>query len=148
MKYKGSVEINKSRDIVVKYFQDPEYMGEYQDGFVSKKVIEGSQGQDGAVSEMVYKYGKHDMHMTETIKSNRLPDSFEAFYQHKDMDNTMLCTFTSLDENRTRYDYEFEYVRMEWFMPKLIAILFPSVYRKQGEKWMKQFKDFVENQND
>jgi hypothetical protein len=28
----------------------------------------------------------------------------------------------------------------------LMAILFPGIYRKQGEKWMKQFKEFVEKQ--
>jgi len=27
-----------------------------------------------------------------------------------------------------------------------MAILFPSMYRKQGEKWMKQFKEFAEKQ--
>ena len=62
------------------------------------------------------------------------------------MDNTMKCRFIALNKNETRYEYEFEYTRINWVMPKLIAILFPSMYRKQGEKWMKQFKEFVEKQ--
>ncbi|MEM8891163.1 MAG: SRPBCC family protein [Bacteroidota bacterium] len=146
MKYKGSKEINKPRDIVTKFFADPAYLGEYQDGFVKKELISGEAGKEGAVSQMFYEYGGREMLLTETITSNKLPHSFEAFYSHKHMDNTMKCQFTVLDRNRTRYDYEYEYVRMEWFMPKLIAILFPSVYRKQGEKWMQQFKEFVEKQ--
>lgn len=146
MKFKGSLDINKQRSVVVKFFKDPKYLKEYQDGFIRKELISGQQGQDGAISKMYYQYGKREMELTETITANRLPDSFESFYHHIHMDNTMKCTFTALNDNQTRYEYEFEYIRMSGFMPRLIALLFPSMYRKQGEKWMKQFKDFVEKQ--
>ncbi len=146
MKFKGSVEINKPQALVAELFADPMYLKEYQDGFQKKELVSGEIGQEGAVSKMYYQYGKHEMELTETITSNQLPDVFEAFYHHKHMDNTMTCKFTPLDEGKTRYDYEFEYTRMSWVMPKLIAILFPCVYRKQGEKWMRQFKEFVEKQ--
>ncbi len=146
MKYKGSIEIDKSRDEVVKFFVDPKYIGEYQDGFIRKDLIKGELSKDGAISKMVYKYGNRDMELTETIIANRLPESFESSYHHKHMDNLMKCKFIVLDVNRTKYEYEFEYTRISWLMPKLMAILFPSMYRKQGEKWMRQFKDFVENQ--
>ena len=146
MKYKGSIEILKSRDEVVKYFADPKYLGEYQDGFIKKDLISGKLGQDGAISKMFYKYGNRDMELTETIIANRLPESFESSYHHKHMDNFMRCIFIALDDNRMRYEYEFEYTRISWVVPKLMAILFPGMYRKQGEKWMQQFKKFVEKQ--
>lgn len=146
MKFEGSKDISKPREEVVKYFSDPKYLGEYQDGFINKELITGDEGTDGAISKMYYKYGKRDMELTETIIANRLPDSFESHYHHKQMDNTMICRFVMLDDNNTRYEYEYEYTRINWFMPKLIAILFPSMYRKQGEKWMQQFKDYVEKQ--
>lgn len=146
MKHKGSIEIEKPREEVVKYFADPNYLGEYQDGFVKKDIISGELGAEGTVSKMYYKYGKRDMELTETIIANQLPEFFEASYHHIHMDNFMRCTFVTLDENRTRYEYEFEYTRINWIMPKLMAILFSGVYRKQGEKWMKQFKEFVEKQ--
>lgn len=146
MKFKGSVEIAKPRAEVVKYFADPKYLGEYQDGFVSKEHISGEAGQNEAVSKMLYKYRSQDMELTETIIANKLPAFFEAHYHHKHMDNFMRCTFISIDDERTRYEYEFEYTRINWIMPKLMAILFPGMYRKQGEKWMTQFKEFVERQ--
>ena len=146
MKIKGKIEIAKPRDVVVKYFADPSYLGEYQDGFQSKTLIEGESGKDGAISLMHYKAGKREMELQETITSNQLPDSFEAFYHHIHMDNTMKCTFSELDSNHTLYEYEFEYTRINWVMPRLMAILFPGMYRKQGEKWMRQFKEFVERQ--
>lgn len=146
MKIKDFINIAKPREEVVTYFADPKYLGEYQDGFKSKKLIRGTSGQDGAVSQMWYGDDKRKIELTETIISNKLPDTFEAFYHHKHMDNYMRCTFTELDENNTRYEFEFEYTRINWVMPKLMAILFPGIYRKQGEKWMKQFKEFVEKQ--
>ena len=78
MKVQGSIDVDKSRDEVVKYFADPSYLGEFQDGFEKKELIEGTQGQAGAVSKMYYKYGKQEMELTETITLNQLPDSFEA----------------------------------------------------------------------
>ena len=146
MKFSGSVEIAKPRSVVVNYFQDPSYLGEYQDGFVSKELLKGDAGKTGAVSRMLYKYGKRDMELTETITNNQLPDLFEGSYHHMHMDNTMKCRFIEIDADHTRYEYEFEYTRINWFMPKLISILFPGMYRKQGEKWMRQFKEFVEKQ--
>lgn len=88
------------------------------------------------------------MELTETITSNRLPNSFESSYHHKHMDNTMKCNFIALSDNETRYEYEYEYTRINWVMPKLIAILFPGMYRKQGEKWLNNFKVFAEKQAD
>ena len=146
MKFKGSIEINKPRDLVVKYFADPSYLGECQDGFVEKTLISGNSGDDGAVSRMYYKQGGRELELTETIISNQLPDSFEASYHHIHMDNFMRCKFIELAVDKTKYEYEFEYTRVNWIMPKLMAIFFPSVYRKQGEKWMRQFKEFVEKQ--
>ena len=90
--------------------------------------------------------GNRDMVLTETITKNNLPDSFEAFYHHQHMDNTMKCKFIPISENTTRYEYEFEYTRVSWVMPKLMALLFPGMFKKQGEKLMRQFKEFVEKQ--
>ncbi len=146
MKYKGSIDINQSLAIVTALFADSKNLVKYQDGFQKKELIKGTEGQDGAVSKLYYKSDKHEMELTETIIANRLPHTFEAFYHHKHMDNTMKTTFTALSDEQTRYETEVEYTRINWVMPKLIAILFPSMYRKPGERWMKNFKTFAEQQ--
>ena len=146
MKFNGSKIINQPRTKVVELFADPKYLNEYQDGFQKKEIISGENGKTGAVSKMYYKYGKRELELTETITENNLPDTFDAHYHHIHMDNTMKCKFIELDENKTKYEYEFEYTRINWIMPKLMAILFPGMYKKQGEKWMRQFKEFVERQ--
>lgn len=147
MKFKGTIDIQKPMDVVAEYFADPKYLKDYQEGFVKKELISGSLGQDGAVSKMYYKNGKHEMELTETIISNSLPDSFEAHYHHKHMDNTMKCTFTKLNENSTRYESDIEYTRINWVMPRLMAILFPGMYKKPAQRWLNNFKELVEKHN-
>ena len=146
MKHEGFIDIDQSIEIVSNYFIDPNYLGEYQEGFVKKELIKGEQGAAGAVSKMYYANGKHSMELTETIISNNLPHSFEAFYHHQHMDNTMKCEFEKLSENRTRYSVKVEYTRIAWVMPRLMAMLFPGMYKKPARKWMENFKRFVEAQ--
>ena len=59
------------------------------------------------------------------------------------MDNTMKCKFIVVDDKRTKYQYEFENGIIRSIMPKLIAILFPGVFRKPGEKRMNQLKELI-----
>lgn len=147
MKFEGYIDINHSIDVVTKYFADPKYLGEYQEGFEKKVLEKGKAGEEGAVSKMYYRNGKHEMVLTETIISNNLPNSFEAFYHHKHMDNTMKCDFKSLNETKTRYEFKVDYSRINWVMPRLMAIFFPGLYKKPAKKWMENFKDFVEAQD-
>jgi hypothetical protein len=146
MKFFGSTIINKEKPIVAAFFANPDYLKEYQDGFQKKELLEGEAGQLGAVSKMYFDDGKRKMELIETVTKNELPDRFEAFYHHKHMDNTMVCEFIDLGDSRTEYKYAFNYVAIRGFMPKLMFRLFPSLFKKQGEKWMNQFKAFVEKQ--
>lgn len=146
MKFNGSIDINQSLEKVTELFADPAHLKEYQEGFVKKELISGTAGEDGAVSKMFYKHGNHEMELTETITANRLPHTFEAFYHHKHMDNTMKCTFTSLSESKTRYETEVVYTRIDWLMPRLMSILFPGMYTKPAQRWLNNFKTFAEKQ--
>lgn len=148
MKFEGQIEINRSLEEVAKLFIDPNFIGEYQEGFIKKELKAGIQGTPGAVSKLYYQNGKYQMELTETIITNELPYLFEAFYSHKHMDNTLKCEFEPLSENQTLYKTYVEYTRIEWVLPRLIALLLPSMYKKPARKWMENFKHFVENKTD
>jgi uncharacterized membrane protein len=144
MKFSCSITINQPRENVVAYFINPEYLGEYQEGFIKKELVSGVAGQNGAISKMYYKMGKGEMQLTETILSNNLPESFSSKYHHKHTDNTMKCIFTIVDDNSTQYDSEIEYTAFRGFVINVMAKLFPSFFKKQVQKWLNNFKVFVE----
>ena len=146
MNFTCSIEVKKPKQIVANLFANPDYLHKYQDNFISKELISGSEGKNGAVSKMLYKMGKGNMQLTETIIENNLPDSFFAQYHHKHMDNTMRCTFKALNENTTLYSSEIHYTAFRGFIPKSLAILFPKMFKNQVNKWLISFKNFVEMQ--
>lgn len=144
MKFKYSVDIQAPIDKVVSVFIDPSFRSEYQEGYVDSELLEGEEGQNGAVSKIYFKNNKNEMKLIETIVSNQLPARFEAFYHHKHMDNTHITSFISLDANTTRYTTEGEYIRISWIMPKLLSLLMPSMFSKPAQRWMNNFKALVE----
>jgi len=144
MKFGSEIIINCPQEKAAALWADPQYFAEHQDGFLRKKLIEGEAGEVGAVSEIFFKQGKGEMKLTETVVANNLPHSFEAFYHHKHMDNTLITSFTKINDEQTRYAFEGEYVAVRGFMPKLMMYLVPSMFRKQPEKWMVNFKRFAE----
>lgn len=146
MKFKGSIIINQSQEKVAALFIDPKYLKHYQDGFLRKELISGIAGEDGTISKMYYKQGSGEMELTETITANLLPDSFEGHYHHIHMDNTLKSIFTPISETQTRFDWEGEYIEVRGFMPKMMMVLMPWMFKRQVKKWMNNFKVFVEAQ--
>ena len=146
MKFICSVDINKPISVVSAFFKNPKYLGEYQEGFLRKELISGKENSKGAISKIYYKIGKGEMLLTETILKNELPNSFLAFYHHKHTENTMQTTFISIDENTTRYEAEINYSAFKGYMVKLMKFLFPSMFKKQVQKWLNNFKLFVEKE--
>ncbi len=146
MKFTCTVIVNKPIEQVAELFINPDNLKEYQDGFIKKEIVSGVPAEVGTVSRMYYKQGKREMIIKETVTSNNLPHEFSGYYHHIHMDNTMTSRFTSLSENQTQYIAEIEYTEMRGFMIKAIAFLFPSMFRKQVQKWLNQFKEFAEKQ--
>ena len=146
MKFTCTVIIDKPIDQVAELFINPDNLKEYQDGFLGKELVSGTPAQVGAVSKMYYQQGKRKIEMTETVTSNNLPYEFSGSYHHIHMDNTMTNRFTALSENSTQYDAEIEYTALRGFVIKAIAFLFPSMFKKQVQKWLNQFKEFAEKQ--
>ena len=146
MKFQGSVTIEKPFEEVTSLYANPANLKEWQDGFMKKDLLKGEEGAVGAVSKIYFQQGKRTMELTETILENNLPYSFRAFYHHTHMDNTLTTTFEAIGENRTLYETKGEYIAFRGFVPKMLAVLFPGMFRKQAYKWMVNFKNFAENQ--
>ncbi len=147
MKFTGSIDINQPLHVVADLFADPNNLSEYQDGFIRRELVSGAVGEDDAVSRLYYMNRGREMELTETVVANCLPNSFEAHYHHKHMDNTLKTTFTAIGENRTRYDTDGEYLAFRGLVPRLMARLFPGVFAKQAQRWLDNFKRYAEGQH-
>ena len=123
-------------------FQNEEIMKKNQDRFISKELLVGKARETAAKSRMLYK----KLELTETILINELPSEFKALYEHKHMVNTMHCSFTSTKDAR-QLDQEIHYTKFNGFVPKVMAKLFPGIFKKQLQKWLDQFKEVVERQS-
>ena len=145
MKYSSEVIINRPVQKVVDLFDNPNNLKYWQPGLQSFEHISGEPGKPGAKSRIKYKMGKRDIEMIETIKVRNLPDEFSGTYEAKGVWNEVKNHFIPIDANTTKYISETEF-KLSGFM-KLIAWLMPGTFRKQTEKFMKDFKTFAENHN-
>lgn len=146
MKFTCTVLIDKPREVVVDFFTNVDHMHEYQEGFQQKELLSGTAWEEGAVSKLYYQNGQRKMELTETILRNDLPNEFLASYFHTHTENTMRSIFTPLGSEQTRYDAEVHYTAFKGIVVKIMAFLFPFFFKKQVQKWLTNFKHFLEAQ--
>ncbi|WOD43050.1 hypothetical protein [Hwangdonia lutea] len=142
MKFTCTINIKKPKLEIAKHFEDPEALKQSQKDFLSMEHINGKKGEAGAKSKLIYK--KFDL--IETIIHNKLPDEFYAKYEHKSMTNTMRSKFTALNEKDTKMTTKIDYTEFKGLFIKLIAKLFPGLFKKQVDKWLVRFKAYCERQ--
>ncbi len=147
MKYTCSIDINLPLDNVVSLWENKAYFKEWQDGFQYIKLIKGEPNSVGTKSKILLQEGKRKIELIETILINNLPEEKKALYEHIHMTNTQTTRFKKLSENQTRYISEVEYTKFNGIIPKVMVKLFPGMFKKQSQKWMNQFKAFVETVN-
>ena len=145
MKYICSVLVNLERETCIKLWFDEDQLHKWQTGFQYKKWMSGKSNQEGAISEILIIQGKFEIKLKETILENDLPRSLTGQYDHIHMSNTQKVRFESIAEDKTEIITEVEYFAFHKFLPRMLAFLFPGMYRKQSQKWLDQFKTFAES---
>ena len=143
MKYTTEIKIIKPRTEVVEKFSNPDNMKHWQRGFISMEPISGNLGEEGSKNMLKYKMGKRDIEMEEKIVKKDLPAQFHANYSAKGVYNIQENFFEETPEGHTLWISHNEF-RFNGFM-KLMGLFMPGAFRKQSYQYMKDFKDFVEN---
>jgi carbon monoxide dehydrogenase subunit G len=144
MRYSCQIEIDKPIDEVVRLFDDPDNLKEWMEGLQSFEHISGTPGQPGAKSKLVFKMGKRDVEMIETVTVNNLPEEFSGTYEAKGVYNHVMNSFQPIADNKTLYITQQEF-KLQGFM-KIIGFLMPGTFKKQSIKYLEHFKAFVEKQ--
>ncbi len=144
MKYQQSIIINKPVDEVSEKVDSFDNMKYWQDGFQGYTHLSGTAGEVGAETMLHYDFNGRPLDLKETIIESNLPTIFKAKYECDPMDNFMTVRLIPNGDGTTTYQCEVEYTRFKGIMMKLIAKLYPSMFKKQGQKWYRQLKAFIE----
>lgn len=145
MKYKLDIIINAPITKVVELYSDQSNNKKWQEGCVSATHISGEKGQVGAKTNLVFKMGKRDMTMVETIIETNFPKRYAVQYEAKGAFNTVIAEFDKLDEAKTLLKIENEF-KFSGFM-KVLGFLMPGAFKKQTLKYMNSFKEFAEKES-
>ncbi|MBT3252521.1 MAG: SRPBCC family protein [Candidatus Marinimicrobia bacterium] len=144
MKYTVELDINLPIDRVIELFDNTENMYKWMEGLQSFESLEGTPGQVGAKSKMVFISGKREIEMVETITVKNLPDEFSAIYEANGVYNIVKNHFIAKGEALTRYITEQEF-QFTGFM-KFMAFFMPGAFKKQSMQHLKAFRTFAESQ--
>ncbi len=144
MKYTTEIVINLPREEVIKKLDNPENMKHWQRGLVNYEILKGAPGTEGAQMKLIYKMGKRDMVLTETIIKNNFPEEFHATYDTKGVHNVQQNYFTELESGKTKWTSESEF-QFAGFGMKMMGFLMPGAFKKQSLKYLTDFKNFAEN---
>ncbi|MAZ72528.1 MAG: hypothetical protein CMC70_05210 [Flavobacteriaceae bacterium] len=144
MKYTTEVLINKPRAEVIEKLNNPKNMKHWQHGLISYEFVQGTPGEEGSQMQLHYKMGKRDMTLTETIIKNNFPTEFHATYDAKGVHNVQYNFFQEVDTDTTKWISESEFY-FKGFGMKLMGFLMPAAFKKQSQKYLTNFKNFVEH---
>jgi len=143
MKYDTEIVINASRSRVIELFDDSDNMKKWQPDLISYTQQTGEEGEPGSTAKIVYRMGKREMEMIETITVRNLPDEFSGIYKTDGVKNIMENFFEELDSDKTKWTTRNEFIS-DKFALKLMMRFMPGVFKKQTMKFMRDFKEFVE----
>lgn len=145
MKYSCFVDVHVPREKCVELWFDESHLHQWQSGFQHKNWTQGAPNEAGSVSEILLYQGKNIIELEETILENNLPDSLTGEYVHKHMTNTQEVEFKSISSDTTRIQTNVHYSHLNGLFFKLMSWLAPSLFKKQSQKWLDQFKIVAES---
>ncbi|NNJ88457.1 MAG: SRPBCC family protein [Eudoraea sp.] len=143
MKYITEIIIHLPLSEFVKKFDNPDNMKYWQKDLISYKQLSGRPGEEGAQMELIYKMGKREVVLIETILNRNMPHEFHATYDAKGAHNIQRNYFKAIDENTTKWISESEFQFNGAFM-KIMGFIMPAMFKKQSLKYLKDFKAFAE----
>lgn len=146
MKFICTTQIALPIERVLELYQKQDDLKLWQTGFVSKELIKGLPGVTGTKSKIIYHNNNNVIELIETILPSESKNIFVALYEHKHMINTMTSRFSQLAPYKTQLDLEIHYTKFIGIIPKLMALLFPGVFKKQTQKMVDNFKIYAERE--
>lgn len=144
MKFSCAVVINLPVNTVIQLWTDEDSFFQWQDGFSKREILEGEKNKPGVKTRIIYYPGKGQLELLETLLENDLPKVKKNLYVHSDMVYIQTIKMNEITHKKTELISEIEYKKFIGLFPKLLARLFPSMFKKQALKWLNDFKTYAE----
>ena len=143
MRYQVEMVIDVPREQAVTLFYDPDSLSRWQPSLLRAEHMDGTVGEPGARTRLVYKRDNGEMTMIETIEKNDLPDAYIAIYETDGVKNINRNYFHDINGRQTRWvtDSEFQF---EGFGMKLMGFFAPFLFKRETRKTMENFKALAE----
>jgi hypothetical protein len=157
MKYTESIEIALPREKVAQLLADPTHLPKWLRGLVLHEPLNGTHGQVGTKSRVVWQTGQQKMEGTETVTLREPVDlrdipsgsvvRFEREIVVKGMWSVVRDRLTEAGPETTLWASESEY-RFSGLLMRLVGLVMPGAFRKQSQQHMQDFKAFAEQGKD
>ena len=143
IKYCQEIEIKSNIDTVIEIFDNPYNMKEYINGIKDYKIISGEISKVGSKAEITFVMENNKIIMIEEIITNSLPDEKKVTYTANGVYNVVTNKFVKISNNKTKFikEQEFEF---KGYM-KIIGFFTQSSFKQQSRVYLKNFKEFIEN---
>ena len=141
MKYASQINIGLPRERVLELFDSTENLKNWMPGLKSFEHLEGTPGEPGAKSRLVYDTKGRTTEMVETVTKRDLPDELSFTYEAKGVWNRCDNRFVDEGDGKTRWVMENEF-RCKGIMA--LMCLLPSMFKKQTLADMNRFREYAE----
>jgi hypothetical protein len=142
MKLKFEQIIDADLQTVWAAFDNPHNMARWQQNLASWMHKSGTRDQPGAVAELIYKEGKREVVLIETVTEKRQPDLFAGTYESAYGTTLIVNHFSAIDKETTRWscwcNFSFRGIM------KFLSLFLAGSIRKRTAGDMERFKLLVE----
>ena len=145
LKYTLELIIDKPRREVWQAFMDPEMMKAWQTSLTSIELLNGTAGQPGAVSKLMFEEKGREFSLIERILSFQEPESIHQSYENQFSTNTVKNSFLEQGQNQTLWITETEY-KFKTLLMKVIGPVYKKNLVARTQRDMERFKELVEKE--
>ena len=143
--HRVSIEIDLPIEKVVELYTRRDATVHWQNHLQKIESVSGEPWQPGSIANYVFEYPHGPMVLQETIHTNDLPQKISAVYAWDKGANSLVNTFSAIDENRTRWEQVAEYKNIKGFMFKFMSMFLPFVIKSKHMMFLNNFKRYAED---
>ncbi|WP_179339434.1 SRPBCC family protein [Winogradskyella ludwigii] len=144
MLYTNEILIEKPFSEVIKNLHATYNLKHWQEGLVSTEHISGIPNELGSKIKLSYRFGNHNMEITETVTKRSCPDEFHLTYTTKGVRNIQKNYFKSIENGATKWVSKNEFQTTNLKMSMMLFFM-PAAFKQQTKTHMTNFKNFVEH---